>query len=126
MNFGYFAYPLPHNEPVLSYAPGSAEREQLKNTIRELKKEKADIPMFIGGEEVRPGNKLELRPPHETEHLLGHFHEGSSMHVHQAIDAALKAKASWASMSWENRASLFLKAADLIATKYRYHMNATT
>jgi 1-pyrroline-5-carboxylate dehydrogenase len=82
--------------------------------------------MYIGGEEVRTGNKMEIRPPHELAHLLGHYHEGSATHVHQAIAAALKAKDSWSALSWENRAAIFLKAADLIATRYRYHMNATT
>ncbi len=122
----YFSYPQPTNEPVYNYAPGSPERDQLKVVLKKLKSETIDVPMYIGGKEVRTGNKLELRPPHETAHLLGHFHEGSANHVHDAINAALNARESWASMSWENRANIFLKAADLIATKYRYHMNATT
>ena len=122
----YFSYPQPTNEPVYNYAPGSPERDQLKVVLKKLKSETIDVPMYIGGKEVRTGNKLELRPPHETAHLLGHFHEGSASHVHDAINAALNARESWASMSWENRANIFLKAADLIATKYRYHMNATT
>ena len=126
MNLGTFVYPTPQNEPVLSYAPGSQERKDLKNTLKELKKEQADIPMYIGGKEVFTGNKLEIRPPHETSHVLGHFHEGDASHVHAAIEAALSARDQWASLSWENRASIFLKAADLIATKYRYHMNGTT
>jgi 1-pyrroline-5-carboxylate dehydrogenase len=126
MNLGYFAYPLPQNEPVLNYGPSSKERELLKKTIRELKESKADIPMYIGGEEVRTGKLSDIRPPHETSHLLAQFHEGNETHVKQAIDAALAARESWAAMSWENRANIFLKAADLVATKYRYHMNGTT
>jgi len=126
MNLGYFNYPLPVNEPVLSYAPGSKEKETLKKTLKELKSRQHDLPMFIGGKEIRTDKKKELRPPHETAHLLGYFHEGGESHVHQAIDAALKAKESWAALSWENRAGIFLKAADLMATKYRPYMNGTT
>ena len=126
MNSGYFAYPLPQNEPILSYAPGSKEKELLKKTIKELKESKADIPMYIGGKEVRTGSLSDIRPPHETSHLLAQFHEGNETHIRQAIDAALAARESWAALSWESRANIFLKAADLIATKYRYHMNGTT
>jgi 1-pyrroline-5-carboxylate dehydrogenase len=126
MNLGYFAYPLPQNEPVLNYAPGSKEREALKKTLKELKAEKADIPMYIGGKEIRTNKLGEIRPPHETSHLLAQFHEGDETHIKQAIDAALAARTAWASLNWENRANIFLKAADLIATKYRYHMNGTT
>jgi 1-pyrroline-5-carboxylate dehydrogenase len=122
----YFAYPMPQNEPVLSYAPGSKEREQQKKVLQDLKKTTADIPMYIGGKEIRTNNRKEIRPPHETAHLLGHFHEGDAAHVRQAIDAALTARKQWAAMSWESRASIFLKAADLISTKYRYLMNGTT
>lgn len=126
MSLGYFSYPLPANEPVLSYAPGSPERAALKKTLAELKKKQADIPMYIGGKAVRTGKKVAIHPPHEIAHTLGHFHAGEEKHIHQAIDAALKAKEAWAAMSWENRAHIFLKAADLLATKYRYHMNGTT
>ena len=126
MSLGYFNYPLPPNEPVLNYAPGSKEKELLKQTLSELKKQQADIPMYIGGKEVRTGNKTSIHPPHEKAHVLGHFHHGDESHVKQAIDAALAARESWAAISWENRANIFLKAADLIATKYRPYMNGTT
>ena len=122
----YFAYPLPQNEPVLNYTPGSKERDLQQKTLQLLKKQKAEIPMYIGGQEIRTGNKKELRPPHEIAHVLGHFHEGDESHVRMAIDAALAAREAWAALPWENRAAIFLKAADLIATKYRYHMNGTT
>lgn len=126
MHFGNFNYPLPINEPVLSYAPGSKERQFLKDTIAKLKSETADVPMFIGGEEVRTDNKKELRPPHEKKHLLGHFNYGDASHITKAINAALDARAAWHELAWENRANIFLKAADLLATKYRPYINATT
>ena len=126
MNIGSFSYPLPANEPVLNYTPGSPERESLKNVLKELKSKKADVPMYVGSEEIRTGNQVDIRPPHEKNHLLGVFHKGDASHVKKAINAALKAKDKWANMSWENRANIFLKAADLIATKYRPYMCATT
>lgn len=126
MNFGDFSYPLPVNEPVLTYAPGTAERARLKEVLAELKSEVIDVPMFIGGEEVRTGNIGEIRPPHERDHLLGHFHKGVRTHIEDAIRAALAARESWSNLSWENRANIFLRAADLIATKYRPYMNGTT
>src|SRR5688500_2397743 len=126
MNLGYFNYPLPANEPVLEYAPGSPERAMLKNTIKELKSQQADIPMYIGGKEVRTGKQQAIHPPHELAHTLGHFHAGDASHVEQAINAALHARNEWAETSWENRANIFLRAADLIATRYRSYMNGTT
>ena len=126
MQYGDFYYPAPANEPVLNYAPGSAEKKRLKEVLAELKKEKIDVPMYIGGEEIRTNNKIAMHPPHERKHVLGYFHEGDASHVKKAISAALKAKDKWAGMSWENRANIFLKAADLLATKYRPYINGTT
>ena len=126
MQFGSFYYPTPTNEPVLTYGKGSKEKLALKAVIKELKASKIDVPMYIGADEVRTGNKMDIRPPHEHKHLLGQFHVGDASHVKKAISAALKAKDKWANMSWENRANIFLKAADLLATKYRPYINATT
>ena len=126
MHNGNFSYPLPANEAVLQYVAGSEERKDLKKTMKELKGRKHDIPMVIGGKEVKTGKKIAMHPPHEHALLLGYFHEGDSRHVNQAIEAAAQAKAGWAAMSWENRANIFLKAADLISTKYRPYMNGTT
>src|SRR6185436_13881999 len=112
MSLGTFSYPMPVNEPVLSYAPGSPERKRLKEVLAELKKSDADIPMYIGNKEVRTNKKTAIRPPHEIKHVLGHFHAGEEKHVNQAIEAALAARESWANTSWENRAGIFLKAAD--------------
>lgn len=126
MHVGTFSYPMPVNEPVLSYAPGSKEKAALKAALKELKSVQADIPMYIGDKEVRTGKKVAIHPPHEIKHTLGHFHAGEEKHVHQAIGAALAAKEGWANLSWENRAGIFLKAADLIATTYRPYLNGTT
>lgn len=126
MSFGTFSYPLPANEPVLSYAPGSPERARLKATLAELKAQTADIPMIIDGQEVRTGDLHAIHPPHEITHTLGHFHGGNRGHVESAIQSALAAKSRWEAMAWEERAAIFLRAADLIATKYRMHMNGTT
>jgi 1-pyrroline-5-carboxylate dehydrogenase len=126
MSSGYFSYPIPVNEPVLNYAPGSPEKAALKKALAELKKEEIDIPMYIGNEEVRTGNKRALHPPHERAHTLGYYHFGEAKHVTQAIDAALAVSETWSNTSWEARAHIFLKAADLIATKYRALLNGTT
>ncbi|HYG52589.1 MAG TPA: aldehyde dehydrogenase family protein, partial [Flavobacteriales bacterium] len=126
MNFGYFSYPIPANEPVHNYEPGSPERAALKKTLAELKSQQIDVPMYIGGEEVRTGKLEAMHPPHERKHLLGHYHSGNETHVTQAIEAALAAREAWTNMNWEDRAGIFLKAAELISTKYRHHMNGTT
>ena len=126
MNNGHFYYPMPQNEPVLGYAPGSKERDALQKALKELKAQPADIPMYIGAEEVRTGEKVSLHAPHEHAHVLGYFHKGDASHATKAIQAALAAKQQWAGLSWANRASIFLKAADLIATKYRAVLNAAT
>lgn len=126
MQYGDFYYPAPVNEPVLNYAPGSKEKAALKAALKELKSTKIDVPMYIGADEVRTNKKVAMRPPHEHKHVLGYFNEGDASHVKKAIAAALKAKDKWANTTWENRANIFLKAADLIATKYRPYMNGTT
>lgn len=126
MSTGFFSVPLPKNEPVLNYASGFNERIAIKKTLEELRSMVLDIPMYIGGEEVRTENKISISPPHDHKHILAHFSEGDSTHVEQAIKAALGAKELWASLSWENRSSIFLKAADLLAGPYRYKINAAT
>lgn len=126
MHNAYFHFAAPVNEPVYSYAPGSPERDALKKQLAAFKAQEFDIPMYIGDKEVRTGKTIDLRPPHEIKHKLGHFHEGDASHVKDAIAAALQARAKWADTPWEQRAAVFLKAAELLATKYRYHINAAT
>ena len=126
MSNAIFTPPLAVNEPVFEYVPGSEEREKLDEAVASLKKENKDIPMFINGKEVRTDNKISMHPPYELKTTLGNYHKGDSSHVKDAIDAALSAKDEWASLPWEQRASVFLKAAELIAGPYRYKMNAAT
>ena len=123
---GIYQLPDMKNEPVKSYAPGSPERAALKNKLKELNRGGLDLPMIIGGKEIRTGNLHDIRPPHNHRHLLGHYHQGDKSHVQMAIDAALKAKPAWEAMHWESRAAIFLKAAELIAGPYRSEFNAVT
>ena len=123
---GFFKVPDTNNEPVLNYAPGSPERAELKIEIERMRSEVVDIPMFIDGKEVRTDNTVSIHPPHDRKHLLGHFHKGDASHVQMAIEAALKARKRWSELSWEHRASIFLKAAELLAGPYRMRMNAAT
>jgi 1-pyrroline-5-carboxylate dehydrogenase len=123
---GFFNVPTPVNEPVLNYAPGSNERALLKAALKDARSQEKDIPMYIGGEEVRTEKRAAIRPPHDHGHVLGYYHQGDKSHVEAAINAALAAKTDWENLGWEHRAAIFLKAADLIAGKYRYKLNAAT
>ncbi|OJJ20280.1 1-pyrroline-5-carboxylate dehydrogenase [marine bacterium AO1-C] len=126
MSKGFFSIPRPTNEPVLAYAPGSPEKAALKAAIAEFRSQEADIPMYIGSELVRTDVKKRLAPPHDHQHTLGHFSYGDRSHVEQAIQAALDAKEAWGNLEWEQRAAIFLRAADLIAGPYRAKINAAT
>ncbi len=126
MTNGIFNAPIPKNEPILAYEPGSPEKKELKAKIVEMKGQEIEIPIIIGGEEVKTGKTVECRCPHETKHLLGIYHKAGEKEVEQAIQAALAAQPAWASMSWEARASIFLKAAELLAGPYRAILNAAT
>lgn len=123
---GFYTVPTPKNELVKSYAPESAERKSLQNKLAELKAEFRDIPMVINGKNVFTDNKVEIHPPHERKHVLGTFSRATGEHVKRAINAALQAKPQWESLNWEQRASIFLKAAELIAGPYRDELNAAT
>ena len=123
---GVFNVPLPENEPVMSYAPGSPERAELQAELKKLKSQQIDVPLYIGSEEIRTDNKRKMSPPHDHQHVLGYFNYGDKSHVAAAVDAAMAAKPAWANLSWEHRASIFLKAADLLAGPYRAKINAAT
>src|SRR5688572_2310636 len=126
MSNAIYKVPQAINEPVLNYAPGSPERASLQKALADGRAKVKDVPMYIGGKEVRTDKTKKLSPPHDHQHVLGNYHEGDSSHVKAAIDAALAAKASWANLDWEQRAAIFLKAADLLAGPYRPIINAAT
>ncbi len=126
MPTGFFNVPVPVNERVRNYAPGTHERATLKEEIVKLRSQVMDIPMVIGGEEIRTDNRIPIHPPHERKHLLGHYHKGDASHVQMAIEAAMAAKEKWENLGWEHRAAIFLKAADLIAGPYGDTINAAT
>ncbi len=119
---------IPHavNEEVKSYAPGTPERAQLLDAYKKMFNEVTEVPQYIGSEEIFSGNKKEIRPPHDHQKVVGYFHEGTQADVVKAIDTALAAKEAWVAMPWEDRAAIFLKAADLIAGPYRAKINAAT
>jgi len=126
MSTGFYQVPTPTNEPIYAYAPDTPEREALQSTLTALQSQQVEVPLYIGGEQIKTDVKKPLSPPHNHQHVLGHYYEGDASHVEQAINAALGAKYAWENMAWEQRASIFLKAAELIAGKYRYQMNAAT
>ena len=126
MSKGIYNVPYPINETVLSYGPGTPEREELKAKYKEMFNSTIDVPMYIGSEEVRTEKKVSMSPPHDHQHVIGHFNFGTKKHVKNAIDAAIEAKEAWSNMPWEHRVSIFLKAADLLAGPYRAKMNAAT
>lgn len=126
MSNAFFKVPVAVNEPVLPYTSGSPERKLLVAALNELKSRTVDIPMSIGGDEVRTDDKRSLHPPHDHQHTLGHYYYGNRSHVQRAIDAALAAKSEWENMPWQERAAIFLRAADLLTGPYRAKMNAAT
>jgi 1-pyrroline-5-carboxylate dehydrogenase len=126
MTDAIFHSPAPINDPIHSYAPGTKEREHLLAEYDRMMKQKRELPMWIGGKAVETKDRRPARPPHQHKHVLGHAHFGDKSHVKLAINAALKAKKDWENMRWEDRAAIFLKAADLISGPYRATINAAT
>ncbi|MBN2637327.1 MAG: L-glutamate gamma-semialdehyde dehydrogenase [Prolixibacteraceae bacterium] len=123
---GIFNVPVAKNEPILRYAPGSQERKELQQKLQELRSIEVDLPMVIAGKEIYTDRKVRMFPPHEIGHTLGYYNQGDASHVEMAIDAALAAKSDWTNLSWQHRASIFLKAADLLTGPYRSKINAAT
>ena len=126
MSTGFFNVPVAVNEPVKTYAPGTTEREEIQKTFKEMYQTTVDIPLYIGGKEVRTGTTKNLFPPFDHQHHLGVYHTANQDLVQQAIDSALEARKKWSQMAWEHRASIFLKAAELLAGPYRAKINAAT
>ena len=123
---GIYNVPKAFNEPVKSYAPGTKEREQVIATFKELYNSTVDVPLYIGSEEIRTGNTKNINPPFDHKKVVGTVHQADKVHIEKAIEAALAAKKNWAAMAWEQRASIFLKAAELLAGPYRAKINAAT
>jgi 1-pyrroline-5-carboxylate dehydrogenase len=126
MSLGFYKVPTAKNDPVRSYGKNSPERAALLAEVARLKSQTIDIPMVIGGKEVTTSEKIKLTPPHEHSHILGHASKGTAQHVQDAINAALAAKEKWAAMRWEQRLAIFMKAGDLLRTKYRNTVLAAT
>jgi len=126
MASGFYQVPKAVNEPVKSYLPNSPERIELLETYKKMYQEQVDIPFYIGGKEIRTGNTVSIHPPHDHQHTVGQYHLAEKKHVEEAIDNALAAREAWSKTSWEHRAAIFLKAAELLAGPYRARMNAAT
>ena len=126
MAHSIFQVPYPNNEPILSYSPGSNEKQEVLKMYSQLNKANIDIPMRIGNRDIRSGITAKMHPPHDHKHSLGSYHKAEEKHVKEAINASLEAKKNWSKMPWESRASIFLKAAELIAGPYRAKINAAT
>lgn len=126
MSNGYYKVPTAINEPVRAYAPGSKEKESLLAMYRKMYTEKVDIPAYIGSEEIRTGKTVSIHPPHDIKHDLGIFHEAQKEHIEKAVEAALEARIKWSATPWEERAAIFLRAAELLAGPYRDKLNAAT
>ena len=126
MGKGFFQVPVAYNEPIKSYAPGSPEREAVLAQYKSYYNGIVDVPMYINGKDVSTGNTRNMTPPHDHKHIVGQYHVGTQKHVQEAIDTALEARTKWAAMPWEQRAAIFLKAAELIAGPYRAKINAAT
>ncbi|MCB2230168.1 L-glutamate gamma-semialdehyde dehydrogenase [bacterium] len=123
---GLFQIPTPTNEPVKDYAPGSPERARLEKALKQLKANPIEVPMVIGGKEIRTNETIDIRCPHNLSQVLGKYHQGSAEHVKMAVDASIEAQKTWAHVPWEHRAAIFLKAADLLTGPYREIVNAAT
>ena len=126
MSNGFFKVPKTINEPVNAYAPGSVQHKDLIDTYNKMFNEQVDIPFYIGGKEYRTGNTVDIHPPHDHQHCVGKYHTADKEHIELAVEKAAEARVKWAKTSWEHRAAIFLKAADLLAGPYRYRMNAAT
>ena len=126
MSNAILTMPCPKNEPIYNYGPGSAEKAKLKAALEELSNKELDIPIIINGEEIRTGNTADCVMPHNHGHRLAKFHQAGAQEVEAAIEAALKARKEWANLPWEERAGIFMKAAEILANEKRYLLNAAT
>ena len=123
---GTIRTPVPVNEPVFDYAPGSTARSELKDKLAELSNAEIEIPVIVGGEEIRTGETVDIHAPHDRSLKLGHYHRAGRAEVEKAIASAVEARHAWSTLPWEDRAAVFLKAAELLSTSWRSTLNAST
>ncbi|MGE5943737.1 MAG: L-glutamate gamma-semialdehyde dehydrogenase [Flavobacteriales bacterium] len=126
MGKGFFNVPIAYNEPVKTYAPGTPERDEVLKAYKDMFNSKIDVPLYINGKHISTENTKTMSPPHDHKHIVGTYHLADKQHVEDAISTALEARKTWSQMPWEQRAAIFLKAAELIAGPYRAKMNAAT
>ena len=126
MGKGFFEVPIAVNEPILTYAPGSEERKEVSDTYKTMYNSTIDVPLYINGKNVATGDTATMSPPHDHQHILGTYHRAEKTHIETAISTALEARKKWSKMPWEQRAGIFLRAAELIAGPYRAKINAAT
>ena len=126
MATGFYNVPKAVNEPVKSYAPNSPELKELLATYKKMYGEKVDIPFYIGGKAIRTGNVIPIYPPHDHKHIVGYYHTAEKEHIKEAVSVSVEARKKWAATPWQDRAAIFLKAAELLAGPYRAKMNAAT
>lgn len=126
MGKGFFEVPIAVNDPIKTYAPGSPERKEVQETYKKMYNSDVEVPLYINGEEIRTGDTVTMSPPHDHQHALGTYHKAEKKHIELAISSALEARKKWAAMPWEQRAGIFLRAAELIAGPYRSKINAAT
>src|SRR5690606_17088878 len=126
MGKGFFNTPIAVNEPVKSYAPGTPERDAVLSTYKAMFNSNTEVPLYINGQDIKTGNTRTMSPPHDHKHVVGSYHLAEKTHIDQAIATALEARKTWSQLPWEQRAAIFLKAAELIAGPYRAKINAAT
>ena len=126
MGKGFYEVPIAVNEPILSYAPGTPERDRVLKTYKKMYNETVEVPLYINGKDIKTGDTATMSPPHDHKHVLGTYHKAEKRHIEEAIAGSLEARKKWSQMPWEQRAGIFLRAAELIAGPYRAKINAAT
>jgi len=126
MGKGFFEVPIALNEPIKGYIPGSPERAEVLDVYSKMYNSTVEVPLYINGKEIKTGDTVSMSPPHDHQHIIGHYHKAEKKHIELAIETAMEARKKWSAMPWEQRAGIFLRAAELIAGPYRARINAAT
>jgi Delta 1-pyrroline-5-carboxylate dehydrogenase len=126
MGKGFFEVPIAVNDTIKEYAPGSSERKEVLETYKNMYHSTIEVPLYINGEDIKTGDVITMSPPHDHKHVLGSYHKAEKKHIEKAISSAMEARKKWSATPWEQRAAIFLRAAELIAGPYRSKINAAT